>query len=253
MKRGHYGSGSIDPSGEGSWRLRYRIDGRRHSRVVEGTRTEAAKVLRRLLATADEGRHVPASRVTLGAWIEEWLGLHRASARSLERYAQLLRTNVVPVLGSRPLQSLTPRDIDALYIALRDSRSPRTVRHLHSILGACLKSAVKKGLLPQSPVAGAEAPKAGEPNHGTVLDEAQLVALVDGFRGSPLYGIVAVAAFTGARRNEILALRWSDLDGRQLTIARAIDGRRGLKAPLTDRGTRTIAIDVGLAGLLQGE
>jgi hypothetical protein len=39
------------------------------------------------------------------------------------------------------------------------------------------------------------------------LDQDQLLALVRGFKGSALYPIIAVAAFTGARRNDILALR----------------------------------------------
>ena len=58
----------------------------------------------------------------------------------------------------------------------------------------------------------AKAPSPGEVNHGKVLEQEQLRTLVAGFRGSSLFPIVAVAAFTGARRNEILALRWDDLD-----------------------------------------
>ena len=29
-KKGHYGSGTIAPSGKNSWRIRYRIDGKLH-------------------------------------------------------------------------------------------------------------------------------------------------------------------------------------------------------------------------------
>jgi hypothetical protein len=32
-KKGHYGSGSIDRSGENSWRIRYRIKGVRYTKV----------------------------------------------------------------------------------------------------------------------------------------------------------------------------------------------------------------------------
>jgi integrase len=49
--------------------------------------------------------------------------------------------------------------------------------------------------------------------HGTVLDGPELRKLVNGFKGSVMFPIVAVTAFTGTRRNEILALRWADLDG----------------------------------------
>ena len=49
-------------------------------------------------------------------------------------------------------------------------------------------------------------------DHGVALDDDQLLKLVRGFEGSGLFPIVSVAAFTGARQREILALRWSDLD-----------------------------------------
>jgi integrase len=92
-----------------------------------------------------------------------------------------------------------------------------------------------------------------------VLDKQQLTTFVQGFKGTALYAIVPVAAFTGARRNEILALRWSDLsvENKTLTIARGVEETkkhgRGTKEPKTARGVRTIAIDDGLVELLRVE
>ena len=102
-------------------------------------------------------------------------------------------------------------------------------------------------------------PAAGDSERAQVLDEAQITKLVTGFRRSTLFPIVALAAFTGARRNEILALRWADFDsvGKTLRIERAIEqtkaGGRTLKAPKTARGVRTIAIDDSLVALLVAE
>jgi len=73
-----------------------------------------------------------------------------------------------------------------------------------------------------------------------VLDEPELRKLVNGFKGSVMFPIVAVAAFTGARRNKILALRWADLDGagKKLRIERSIKKVKkqplGLKGPKRD-------------------
>jgi len=69
-----------------------------------------------------------------------------------------MRCNVVPTLGSRPLQQIKPTEIDQLYVKLERTRSLRTVHHVHVTLGACLKAAVRKGLIAASPVARAEAP-----------------------------------------------------------------------------------------------
>ena len=166
---------------------------------------------------------------------------------------------MAPTLGERPLQQIKPTEIDDLYVCLEDRLSPRTVHHVHTVLGACLKVAVRKGLITSSPVARAEAPVAGESDRGMVLDEDQLRTLVDGYRGSILFPIVAIGAFAGPRRNEILALRWCDLDvtKKTLRIERSIEKTDkyglALKEPKTTRGKRTITIDDELVALLCAE
>jgi integrase len=270
MNRRDHGDGGIDERGSDRWRLRWRVDGKRFTKSFHGSIGEARKELRRLIKSADDGQHVAPDKLTLAAWIERWIALQRrgdtdqsrrglVNARTLERYEELMRLHVIPTLGTRPLQRISPTEIDALYTALEKRLATRTVHHVHTVLGACLNVAVRKGLLVVSPVSKAEAPVPGESDAGQVLDQDQLTALLTGFRGSALYPIVAVAAFTGARRNEILALRWSDFDPPHatLTIVRSLEetkahGRR-FKEPKTRRGSRSIAIDDGLAALLSAE
>jgi integrase len=170
-----------------------------------------------------------------------------------------MRNQVLPTLGSRKLQTLTPGDLDKLYRSL-DKLAPRTRHHTHVVLAGCLKSAVLKGLIVRNPADRADKPKAGgDSTAARVLDAKELIALVAAFKGHPLHGIVAVAAWTGARRNEILALRWSDLDiaGKALSIVRSAEetkafGRRTKDTKTGSKGRRTIAIDDGLVALLRG-
>jgi integrase len=72
---------------------------------------------------------------------------------------------------------------------------------------------------------------------------------VAGFNSSALYPVVALAAACGARRNELLALRWTDLDapGNTLRIERALEQTKKfgirVKPPKTKRGLRTVDLD----------
>jgi integrase len=158
------------------------------------------------------------------------------------------------------LQKITVKEINKLYSGL--TLGPRTVQLLHVVVKACVASALKNKLIPANPVADAERPAreddAAEAEIEVILDEEELGRLVKGFEGHSLYPIVAVAAATGMRRNEILALRWDqdiDLDRAMISVTRNVEetdkyGRR-IMTPKSKRGVREFQIDANLVALLR--
>ena len=263
MNKRSWVEGACVRAGENAWRLRYRVNGKRHSKPFHGTKSEAIKELRRLLKAGDDGEHVDPHRKTVRQWIEHWLSAgapgkrrEKPSTRTVERYSQLLRTHVLPKLGDYRLQKLTPTQIDNLYTELATKIAPRTCHHVHVVFGSALGAAVRTRNLLVNPMAQLlNVPSPGEADHGIALDEEQLGKLVSGFRSSPLFEVVAIAAYTGIRRNEILALRWSDFDaaGKKLRVERAIEQTKAgisFKPPKTKRGYRTVEIDDHLVGIL---
>lgn len=248
-----WGSGNIRQRGVDVWQLRYSLGGRRYARTFKGSKSEARVALRQLMRSADVGEHVDPSRMTLTDWARHWCeigcpGRRRLAVtqRTRERYVQLLAP-VLAAIGDRPLQRLEASAIDAVYAQLAERLAPGTMHEVHTTLGACLGAAVRTRKLVRSPLLDiAKAPSAGEADHGQVLDGEQLRTLIESFRGSALFPIVATLAYTGARRNEVLALRWSDLDvsARTLRIERAIDMTSlhglGLKGPKTERGSEPL-------------
>jgi integrase len=275
-KRGH-GEGTIQERGEDTYRLRYRVDGKRFTKTFHGSMTEARKELRKLLKTGDDGEHVDPSKKTVGQWIKEWLAAgapgrrkKRVGQRTLERYEQLLSTHVEPVLGERLLQQLRAPEIDKLYAGLEGKIAPRTAHHVHVVFGATLATALRKGLIAVNPMLRVEQ----VPNADRVLDdgdeqetdaigeglsEAELATLVAGFKPSTLYPVVALAAACGARRNELLALRWIDLDAAEKTlrIERALEQTKKfgirVKTPKTKRGFRKVDLDDATIAMLLAE
>jgi integrase len=221
--------------------------------------------LRDLLHAADTGTHVEPAKITVAQWADQWLAMgapgrkaNKAGRRSVERYRQLLHGHIVPMLGARRLQQLQAVEIEQVYAGLADKLEPKTQHMVHVVFGALLGAARRRGLLMANPMERVgQVPAAGESNHGVALDADQLGALVDGFRGSAaLFPIVATLALTGARRNEVLALRWSDFDpvNKTLRIERALEADTGIvKSPKTKRGERVITIDDNLVALLVTE
>lgn len=271
MKRGTYGSGSIEQRGPNRFRLTHYVGGRRQRQWVNGARSDANRRLRELTARADAGEHVPSSRTTLKTWAAEWLALlargeasgmrrkGRVTPRTRERYRELLASYVFPTLGDRPIQKLTPTEIDHLYIALERKLSAATVRHVHTALKACLATAVRKGVLVNNPAGRADAPRKIDPEIGRALSVEEVTRLLAGFAGTVYHSIVATAVMTGARLSELLALRWSDVNftAHTITISRAIERTKEfgtvVKEPKSWRGKRTIGIDPALTAILKAQ
>ena len=141
-KRGH-GDGGIDARGGSTWRLRYRINGRRFTKTVQGTKAQAQKALRDLLHAGDTGTHVEPAKITVAQWADQWLAMgapgrkaKKAGRRSVERYRQLLDGHIVPMLGARRLQQLQAVEIEQLYAGLADKLKPKTQHMIHVVFGS---------------------------------------------------------------------------------------------------------------------
>ena len=123
-KRRAHGDGTIDERGEGKFRLRYRVDGKRFAKSFSGSISDARKELRRLVHSGDVGEHVAPDKVTLAEWVTRWLALLERQqvepdgkrrrglvhGRTLEGYSDLMRcieltTTMPPSSGSHSTSS----------------------------------------------------------------------------------------------------------------------------------------------------
>jgi integrase len=102
------------------------------------------------------------------------------------------------------------------------------------VLGSALRQAVADGLITANPVAAVKRPRMQrkEPSWPTF---AQLAALLRASRGTVWEIPILMAAVTGARRSEILALSWSDVDlgAGTISIRRGVQPVRGADRPGT--------------------
>jgi integrase len=84
-----------------------------------------------------------------------------------------------------------------------------------------------------------------------VLDETELAALLAYLKGRPLYMPAMLAAYTGLRRGEVLALRWKNIDFTKATLEVAqavevINGKLVVGEPKTERSRRTVSLPASL-------
>jgi integrase len=132
--------------------------------------------------------------------------------------------------------------------------SARSRLHVHRVLSQCLEAAVRHDKIASNPAKRATPPRKKSDDTGStevmhILEIDDMHRLLKTLEGSSLYLISWVAAATGARRGEILALRWRDVDleGAAIRIQHALEfsnefGLR-VKAPKNKSSIRTIPVD----------
>jgi integrase len=247
-------------------------DGKRRqlSRGGFKTRKEAEKAYAEIRDQVRRGEFVTTSKVTLSAFLrDEWFPAIRATTRpsTWDHYARIASGYLDGSIGERRLGELTPGLLNAFYAGLLtsgrrsgvDTRgaglSPKSVRHVHTMLHKVLADAVRWGRLGANPADKADPPKPRQAEM-KVWDLEQLRSFLDHVSDDRLYGAWILMATTGMRRGEVLGLRWADVD---LDLARLavvqthvlVNRTVVVSEPKTAKGRRTIALDVTTVAALR--
>lgn len=231
-------------------------------------KTDAEDYLLEVTGAMRLGTFVEPSTITVAEYADRWLGLQagRLKPSTLASYRRNLRVHVLPALGEVRLQQITPDMLDGLYVQLLASGkrvkgkdpaplSSRTVRYIHTIVGAMLGDAVKKGVLVRNPADAATPPSGKATSTGHVTWTSKQLSMFLAHTADHRYGPVwAFLALTGCRRGEALGLRWQDVDletGRA-AIRQNVQRLAGETIIGTPKGGlgRSVALDPGLVAML---
>jgi integrase len=183
---------------------------------------------------------------------------------TVELYSAIMRTHVLPALGSVRFSRLAPGDVERLLAGMVRQRSSRygragervsgvTRRRLHSAVPHARRRDPRRGRHEE------RVPRRG-PAQGThagvdYLTPAQVRGVLDALRGQRIEPIVLLLATTGVRIGEALALRWTDLDLDQGLLrvtgtVRVVGGKALRTFPKAQRGRRTLPLTKETVALL---
>jgi integrase len=225
-----YGRGAIEGRDPGVWviRLSHRTDpatGKRvrEARTVRGSRRDAERVLAELLRQQEVHGPTPttAGRLTLDAWVRQHLAAAPLSPRTRADNLRLWTTYSTPALRSTALRDVTTATLDAFVAGLRErvgertgrSLAPRTIALAFNVIRAALSAAVRQRVLPANPAQGVTVRGgAAVSRAGQALSPEEMVRFLADDPEHRLHALWTVAAYTGGRPGELLALRWEDAD-----------------------------------------
>jgi integrase len=260
--------GGLREKSPGVWEVRLEagrdpVTGRRRqvSRTLRGSKRQAQQHLNALVADADAGR-VSGTSATFKQLTDEWLSRSGPdlSPTTLRRYRGLLDKRILPPLGSRSIHSIRANDLDRLYQALVNEigLSSGSVRQVHAVIRRAFRQAVRWGWIASNPATNATPPRAAR-SMISPPDPSQVEQLIRraGEAEPPFGRFLRVAAASGARRGEVCALRWRNLDTQSGTItlgSAIIEVEGGLAEKDTKtHASRRIAIDSGTLAILEDQ
>ena len=230
------------------WEGRYWLDGRRKS-VYGTTRREAQAKLRAALSAASAGIKPTPQRLTVAAYLTEWLDTSvkpRCRARTHESYQDTATRYIVPAIGRHPLAKLEPSHVAVMLADLtaRGRLSPTSVRYCYVVLRIALGRAYKQGLVARNVATLVDPPaKARQERHPLTAEQTR--AFLASVSGDPREALYVTALSTGMRQGELLALRWQDveLDVGTVTVRHTLQqGTHTLAPTKTERSRRTLRL-----------
>ena len=265
--------------GKGAWELRVYIGrdpvtgrDRYKTKTFKGGKRAAEEALAAMVAGAG---NQTASEATFGLLLERWFATASVSRdwspKTVAETRRIIDTRLC-ALAAVPLHKLRTSVLDEFYATMRTRGGrcghdpvrrhgpeicelgaplgPASVRRIHVVVHAALEQAVAWEWLMFNPAAKASPGRV--PRAQVVPAKPQeVLALIDAAeRENPdLAVFLLLAAVTGARRGELCALRWSDINtgAATVTIARVISvgplGPVERDKPKTRSSLRTISLD----------
>lgn len=212
----------------GVWEVRVFVGNDEHgrprqvSRTVRGTKRAAQRAAAQLTVAppaASDGHTVADA---LDAWIESHTPTWAASTvRDQTSRASLVRADKI---ARTPLGRLTVADVDRWHTRLRGAGvGESSLRNQHLVLRASLSQAARWGWVSTN-VAALAALGRRTTKPRAAMTAADVRAVIEaGERFDAAAGLAfRLAAITGARRSELCALAYRDLDGDRLTIDSSI-------------------------------
>ena len=273
------------PSGDGM--VRKREDGRWEGRIVVGHKSNGNPIYRYVLAKTQaeltqklhdkidmycDADLSEDCNMLLSEWLNKWLNEYitcYVRPNTLYSYTAMIKNQINPNLGKRPLSALTTQEIQKFYNTIKKKGRVKTdtthgteladsmVRKVHMMLHEALDMAVKHRLIVSNPTTGTTLPKNNyAPKQ--ILNDEQLNRFMEVIKSDERwYEFFYTEITTGLRKGEICGLKWEDFDEHcgtlkiKRSVGRTKSGAMLIGKTKTETGSREILLPPSTSKLLQ--
>lgn len=258
------GEGSIYQRPDGTWEGQMTVGydpmtGKQQRKTVQGrTRQEVVDKLLEERQKAKEGKQEMTS-MSVKVALEYWLGSvkHQLAPGTFDYYKRVVTKSLIPYLGAVPLAKLAALHVANLYRRMEEDGRSQVKRHKAGVLlRSALKYAMNIGLIHTNPATKVPLPRY-QAAKVTPLTLEEARRFLEAAQGDRLYALYVTALDSGARRGELAALTWEDIDWTtgEMSITKSLEEIRGkfrVKETKTKASRRRVRLSPQTLSILKG-
>ncbi len=217
------------------------------------TKKEVAERMEEIKYQIYHGTYCKPSDETVESWFGTWMETYKINTvkkSTIQTYNQVFDEFIRDAIGKKKLHDVSSQAIQRFINDLyKEGYSKSRVRMVYVILLGMFKQALINGMVIKNPLDAVKIPMYQKPRQEDrrVMAEEEQAIFLEAAKGSKYYDFYLMALTTGMRINEVLALRWSDIDFTKKLIhvngtlfyQRGGDGRI-IEPPKTESSRRSI-------------
>lgn len=212
MAKRSNGEGSIYKRKDGRWCGAYYDENYKRHYIYAKTQKE----VKQLLKEKQNHYYTDAANVSLQDWVNIYLEKYKRNEikeTTYGTYIQYVGKHICGTpLGKKRLSDITSNMLQNFYNQKKEEGyNPKTIRHIAVIVNGAMDKAYKLRMIPENPNSYTTLPKR-VPFEASYMSKEEVDKLVKESKDDPLYPIVILTLFTGMRKGEVMALKWSNIN-----------------------------------------
>lgn len=242
------------------YRSRITINGKRYTKAGFTTKRDANAWIDRLKKSKIEGTLADPNGITFSAYAKHFIdhqhGLEH-KRKTIEGYESILSYHLLPYFKNKRIRSITTTDVNIFLDSLaKEGLAVKTKRNIRNVLNGIMVLAVQENVIGFNPLTKIPVFRETKKENRRALtgeEVHQLLHALDAYYEKKknyksvnmlIYPYVYLAIYTGARRGELCALTWDDIDVEKCTVSinKSINEHLDIEVPKTTNAYRVNVI-----------
>ena len=219
LRIGHGGAKSFEMFYRVGGKLRRETIGRWPGVSLAGARESWRKAREAIARGEDPARRGKAPAMLFESVVEEWVRRDQSKNKpsSLYQVTRSLEVDLLPAWRGKRVDEITKRDVIELLDSIADRGAPIMARRVQAYVRRFFRWCIERDILKTDPTAGMARVGNGK-SRERVLSDEELAKVWGAVSDGPYGSATRLLVLTGARREEITRLRWSEIDGDSIKL-----------------------------------